>query len=71
MISLVYFILFCVNSNISWIDNTKPVSEQYESIAKFKINTLPKDFCDKNSKFLCPILTYVYKLEFTERPDYN
>lgn len=45
IISLVYFLIFCVNSKQSWIDNSRPVSEQFDEIAKYKINTKSKDFC--------------------------
>lgn len=27
LISLMYFLIFCIKSNISWIDNTRPITE--------------------------------------------
>ena len=45
IISLMYFLIFCVNSNLSWIDNARPISDQYEEITRYKINTKAKDFC--------------------------
>lgn len=71
IISLMYFIIFCVNSNQSWIDNVRPISDQFEEIAKYKINTKAKDFCNKQTNFLYPLLKYSYRLEFEERPDYE
>ena len=52
LISLVYFLIFCANSNQSWIDNTRPISDQFDEIAKYKIQTKPKDFCTPHTKFL-------------------
>lgn len=37
IISFVYLLIFCVNSNVQWIDNTKPVSDQFDVIGKYKI----------------------------------
>lgn len=56
---------------MSWIDNSKPVSEQFESIGKFKIQTKAEDFCDHKTKFLSDILSYAYNLEYEEKPDYG
>lgn len=46
IISLVYFLIFCTNSKQDWIDNARPVAEQFEDIARFKIFTKAKDFCN-------------------------
>lgn len=45
IISLMYFLVFCVNSNLSWIDNHRPIADQFDEIARYKINTNAKDFC--------------------------
>lgn len=66
-----YFMIFCVNSNLAWIDNKRPVSEQFDQIAQYKMHTKPADLCCKGSRFLHKIVKYVYKLGFTEEPDYN
>ena len=71
IISLIYFLVFCVNSNISWLDNSRPVSAQFDQIGKFKINTSAKDFCSEYTPFLAPLLRYAYKLGYTEQPDYG
>ena len=70
-ISLVYFLIFCVNSKLDWIDLKKPISDQFNEIAKFKILTKPRDLCSKpNLQFLYPLCKYIYKLNFKEEPDY-
>ena len=71
IISLVYLLIFCINSKQKWIDNERPVAEQFEDIARFKIFTKAKDFCNEQTKFLSPLLKYSYNLEYTQRPDYN
>ena len=30
IISFMYFLIFCVNSNQSWIDNLRPIADQFE-----------------------------------------
>ena len=71
IISLMYLLVFCVNSNQSWIDNMKPISDQFEQIGKYKISTKAKDFVTQQTKFFYPLLKYAYRLEFEERPDYE
>ncbi len=71
IISFVYLIIFCINSNVSWVDNNKPVALQFNEIGAYKLFTKPEDFCDKRTSFLVEILTYAYSLEYDERPDYN
>ena len=71
IISLVYFLIFCVNSKQSWIDAERPISDQYDEIARYKINTKPIDFVNNQTKCFLPLLRYAYKLEFEERPDYR
>ena len=66
-----YFLIFCINSNLHWIDNKKPLSQQFDQIAKYKINTEPKDFCTDETIFLYPLLKYAYDLEFDEKPNYT
>ena len=63
--------IFCINSKQSWIDDSKPVNEQFEQIGKHKILTKAKEFCDKDTEFLEPLLNYSYKLKYVEKPDYN
>jgi len=42
IISLLYFLIFCVKSDLTWIDNSRPLSVQIEKICKYKIETPPK-----------------------------
>ena len=65
-----YFLIFCVDSNLAWIDNKKPVADQFNEIARYKILTKPRDLCKNRSKFLQPLCSYVFKLNFKEEPDY-
>lgn len=65
-----YFLIFCVDSDLAWIDNMRPVSEQYEEIARYKILTKPRELCQDRSKFLYPLCRYIFKLNFKEEPDY-
>lgn len=71
IISLIYMLIFCINSKQAWIDNSRPVNEQFEEIGKFKVLTKSKDFCDKETEFLLPLLSYSYKLKYEEKPNYN
>lgn len=71
IISLVYFMIFCSNSKQPWIDSKRPISEQYKEIGIFKIKTDARDFCDKETEFLYPLLKYSYGLGYDEKPDYE
>ena len=71
IISLAYFLIFRINSNQSWIDYQRPISEQYKEIGIFKIQTSAKKFCDNETKVLSPLLQYSYSLKFDEKPDYD
>jgi len=42
IISLLYFLIFCIKSDLNWIDNSKPLSVQIEKICKYKIEASPK-----------------------------
>ena len=71
IISLVYLLVYLVDTELTWIDFDKPIIQQFEDIANYKINTSAKDFLSKRTKYLLPLLEYAYKLGFDERPDYT
>jgi len=70
-ISIIYFLIFCFDSNIAWFDHSRDLSGQYEDISRYKILTKPKDLCKDKSDCLYPLAKYVYKLNFKEEPNYD
>lgn len=72
LISLIYFLIFCVDSKLDWIDLTRPISDQFNEIARYKILTKPRELCQKPGRqFLYPLCKYIYQLNFKEKPDYQ
>ena len=71
IISIMYILVYLIDTELTWIDFDKPIVQQFEDIANYKINTQAKDFLSKRTKFLLPLLEYAYKLDFDERPDYK
>ena len=71
IISIVYILVYLIDTELKWIDFDKPIAQQFEDIANFKIITSAKDFLSQRTKFLLPLLEYAYKLGFDERPDYQ
>ena len=71
IISLMYLLIYCVNSNLSWIDIARPIADQFDEIGRYKLCTKAQEFCSNSTKFLYPLLKYAYRLRYTERPDYD
>ena len=70
-ISLIYFLIFCFDSNIHWFDHTRELAGQYEDISRYKILTKPDQLCHGKSRCLLPLASYVYKLNFKDEPNYD
>ena len=66
-----YLLMYLFETKQKWIDFDKPIVDQFNEIAKFKINTSAKDFVSEKTEFLYPCLKYAYELKFEERPCYN
>lgn len=47
------------------------MANQFEIVAKFKINTKAENFCSEKTRMFEPFLRYTYSLKFEETPDYN
>lgn len=70
-ISLIYFLIFCFDSNIAWFDHTRNLQDQYDDISRYKILTKPKELCKDKSLCLFPLARYVFNLTFKEEPNYD
>ena len=71
IISLMYFLAYLIDSDLNWIDFNKPVNSQFEAITKYKIETSAKNFLNKKTMMLLPLVKYAYALNFDEKPDYE
>ena len=70
-ISLIYLLIYCIDSNVEWFDNDRDLSGQYNDILHYKITTKPKQLCKNKSLCLLPLANYVFKLNFKEEPNYD
>ena len=66
-----YFLAYLIDSDLNWIDFNKPVNSQFEAITKYKIETSAKNFLNKKTMMLLPLVKYAYALNFDEKPDYE
>ena len=72
IISLAYVLqFFLMSQHLSWIDNKRPVNDQFDDIAQYKITTTARNYLTEETKFLYPFLKYAYKIGYEERPDYQ
>jgi hypothetical protein len=71
IISLMYFLVYLIDTKQAWIDFSKDIAQQFGEIRRYKIKTKAKDFLTKKTMILLPFASYAYDLEFEERPDYE
>lgn len=64
IISLVYFLVYLIDTKLTWIDFDKPIIQQFEKISEYKIKTTAPDFLTSKTMLLLPLLEYAYDLEF-------
>jgi hypothetical protein len=63
--------MYLTNSNQTWIERGKPLSQQFEKISVFKTKAKAKEFLTPDTMFMYPIIKYAYSLQFDQKPDYN
>ena len=63
--------MYCVDSKLSWVDESRPIIDQFDEIAQYKINTRAIYFVTIQTQIFLQFLSYSYSLEFEQRPDYN
>ena len=56
---------------MSWVKLDEPLPQQMKKIREFKTYSSAKDFLNKKAKYLIPMLSHAYDLEFKEKPDYE
>jgi hypothetical protein len=71
IISLVYLLIYLVDSKLPWINREVPEAGMYRYISKFKRERQLQEFLTDKSKMMQPLLQIANLLEFDEKPDYR
>ena len=69
---MLYSLLYLLKGRLPWqLKRSADFKEYYEHVGKMKRSLTPEELCTGRASFLSNLMTYAYKLKFTDKPNYH